>query len=59
MNCMTIITATECINNEMLTNTWQETEHFHVCCAINGAHMKLCEAQCLEMYQPLQYTLWL
>jgi hypothetical protein len=51
----------------MLANTWQKTEyHLDVCHATNGAHIeiywaykKLCEVQCLEIYQFFQYTSWL
>jgi len=54
-----IIRTSECVTNETLTNTWPEIEYrFDRCCATNCAHIaicrarkKLCEVQCLKMYQ--------
>jgi len=34
--------ATYCATNEMVANTWKETEcHLDVCCATKGAHMEI------------------
>jgi len=44
MTCVTVIRATVCVTNEMLANTWQETEyHLNVCCVTNGAHTEISE----------------
>jgi len=67
MSGMTIIRAAECITNKMLASTCKETEYSDdVCHSTNGAHIefywtwkKLCEVQCLKMYQFLHYTLQL
>jgi len=43
--CDRIVRAAECITNEMLTNTWQETEyHVDVCHVTNGVHSEICWA---------------
>jgi uncharacterized protein (DUF169 family) len=40
--CDRIITTAECITNEMLANSWQETNyHSDVCCATNYAHIEI------------------
>jgi hypothetical protein len=58
-----IVTAAECVTNEMFVSTWRETEYrLDVCRATNYAHIEmywahkeLCEVQCLKMYRFLQY----
>jgi hypothetical protein len=37
------VRAAECVTNEMLVSTWQETEHcLDVCRATDGAHIEFC-----------------
>jgi hypothetical protein len=63
-----IITAAECVTNEMLSRTWRENLYcFDVCRATDGAilnefycaHKELCEVQCLKMCRLVQFTFWL
>jgi hypothetical protein len=64
MSCMTTVRAAECVTNEMLVSTCPETEYrLNVCCPIDSAHIDvywahkgIWDAQCLKMYQFLQYT---
>jgi hypothetical protein len=40
--CVTESSAAECVTNEILANTWRETEyHLDVCRAANSAHIEI------------------
>jgi hypothetical protein len=44
MRCVAIVGASECITNEMLANTWRETEYrLDVCRATNGTILSSAE----------------
>jgi len=60
-----IIRAAECVTNEMLTSTWQETEYdLDVCHATNSAHSelywahKLCENITVSPIQFMVEDIW-
>jgi hypothetical protein len=48
----------DCVTNEMFVNTWRAPISNNVNIEIYCAHEKLCEVQCLKMFQFPLYTLW-